>query len=349
LQVSCCWRRLIHGVSGMVLGLHGQLTVLGVLVHLVLLYSIFDVYYTSPLVKGLHPHSITKGRGLADRLVIFSADGLRADTFYSNPEKSSFLHEIIRSNKGFWGISVSHVPTESRPGHVAMLAGFFEDVSAVSRGWKHNPVPFDSIINRSAITWAFGSPDIVPIFTSGVRHASAKTYSADLEDFQQEDAAQLDRWVFQKMEASSHCLLFLHSHALFSCDLLNSTDEFTVKRLHSDRAVFFLHLLGLDTIGHGFKPHSANYIDNIEVVDSGIENVTRLVENFYDDNRTAFMFTSDHGMTDWGSHGAGTEAELLTPLLIWGSGVRHSTGSVNISQVCMCISSPRWPLRSRSI
>uniref|UniRef100_A0A0R3S270 GPI ethanolamine phosphate transferase 1 n=1 Tax=Elaeophora elaphi TaxID=1147741 RepID=A0A0R3S270_9BILA len=296
--------------------IHGKLAMLGVFVHAVLLYSIFDIYYSSPLVTGLHPYSITNKKGLADRLVILSADGLRADTFFNHPEKSPFLHEIINSGKGCWGVSVSHVPTESRPGHVAMLAGFFEDVSAVARGWKHNPVPFDSIINRSREAFAFGSPDVVLMFTNDVSHATAIVYSSRLEDFQQNDAAQLDRWVFRRME-----------------ELLNTTDVTITKRLASDRLVFFLHLLGLDTNGHGHKPQSDKYIDNIAVVDTGIAKVVQLLNDFYADNRTAFLFTSDHGMTDWGSHGAGTEAELITPLVIWGRGIRGSTLKNKISQI----------------
>ncbi|EJW85519.1 hypothetical protein WUBG_03569 [Wuchereria bancrofti] len=298
------------------LQIHGKIAILGVFIHVVLLYSIFDIYYSSPLVTGLHPYPITSGRGLADRLVIFSADGLRADAFFSHPEKSPFLHEIINSGKGCWGVSVSHVPTESRPGHVAMLAGFFEDVSAVARGWKHNPVPFDSIINRSREAFAFGSPDIVVMFTNDVSHATAMVYSSKLEDFQQNDAAQLDRWVFREIE-----------------ELLNSANVTTAKRLASNRLVFFLHLLGLDTNGHGYKPQSDKYIDNIAVVDAGIARVVQLLNNFFADNRTAFLFTSDHGMTDWGSHGAGTEAELITPLVVWGRGVRGSIVRNEISQI----------------
>lgn len=42
-------------------------------------------------------------------------------------------------------------------------------------------------------------------------------------------------------------------------------------------------------------------MDNIGLVDTGVAELVSTVEEFFDhDGRTAYVFTSDHGMTNWG-------------------------------------------------
>lgn len=68
---------------------------------------------------------------------VSAADGLRADKFYEPDSEGNyrapFLRRVIKE-QGRWGVSHARPPTESRPGHVAIIAGFYEDPSAVTKG-----------------------------------------------------------------------------------------------------------------------------------------------------------------------------------------------------------------------
>ena len=82
------------------------------------------------------------------------------------------------------------------------------------------------------------------------------------------------------------------------------------------------------------------YMDNIQVVDSIVRETEALFDDFFQDNRTAFVFTADHGMSVIGNHGDGGMSATTTligsrfdhlvadpdntrtPLIAWGAGIR---------------------------
>ena len=86
-----------------------SLVIIGFLVHLVLFASIFDIYFTSPLVHGMTPYSMPH-EPPAKRLVLFVGDGLRADKFYElTDEKKSrapYLRCISNYNSAIYNSSI---------------------------------------------------------------------------------------------------------------------------------------------------------------------------------------------------------------------------------------------------
>jgi phosphatidylinositol glycan class N len=261
-----------------------------------------------------------------------AGDGLRADKtfqyFYdptapasdntSDAQDAISMAPFLRSRvieEGTFGVSHTRVPTESRPGHVALIAGLYEDVAAVTTGWKLNPVEFDSVFNRSRHTWSWGSPDILPMFSIGATPGRVEDhmYDAAFEDYSK-DATELDYWVFD------HVKDFFKSA---------ETDGELRGRLSQNRIVFFLHLLGIDTTGHAFRPFSQEYLRNIQVVDQGVQEISTIIHDYYGDDRTAYIFTADHGMSDWGSHGDGHPDNTRTPLIAWGSGIARPETHIN--------------------
>ncbi|RHY24038.1 hypothetical protein DYB25_005786 [Aphanomyces astaci] len=297
------------------------LLILGTLFHAIYLLSIFDIYFKSPVVHDIPAVDVMHESypPPAKRLVIFIADGCRADTFFDatdryavfahsrlreanltslihsqfqddEPTRAPFLRHVIK-HVGSWG--VSHTGC-SRPGHVAMFAGMYEDVSAVTRGWQENPVDFDSIFNQRF-------PDIVPMFAKNVEHVHEKHYSSADEDFAK-DATVLDTWVYHKVQA-------LLDDAKSNRTLFN--------QLQANQVVFFLHFLGIDSNGHAHRPHSREYISNVALVDRLVEGIHTMLE--------AYIFSADHGMSHQGSHGDGAPENTRTPLVVWGAGVQPPT------------------------
>ncbi|KAI0826505.1 PigN-domain-containing protein [Trametes gibbosa] len=301
-----------------------RLLLVGLVFHLVYIGTVFDCYFTSPVVHGMQQHSLESGE--AKRLVLVVGDGLRADLLLAkngfpmipgSPEVvAPHLRSIIET-RGAFGISHTRVPTESRPGHVALIGGMYEDVSAVTKGWKTNPVDFDSVFNQSSATFSFGSPDILPMFARGATPGKVATWCYDEheEDFTK-DATALDVWVLEQ-------LVDLFYNATADIDLNT--------RLREGKVVFFLHLLGLDTTGHAYRPHSKEYMANIEVVDRIVKQTEELFHQFYADDETAFIFTADHGMSRIGNHGDGDPDNTRTPLIAWGKGVRGPLPDTNPS------------------
>jgi phosphatidylinositol glycan class N len=319
-----------------------RLVAFGVALHALLIYSIFDVHFLTPQVDGMQA-TAPEYEAPAKRLVIIVADGLRGDRLFemeaaphapgadallpgfARTPRAPFLHRMAREH-GRWGISHARPPTESRPGHVALLAGFYEDPSAITKGWQANAVEFDHLLNQSSAAWALGAPSVVPLFAKGIPHVRSRMYAEELEDFAAaSDHAALDTWVFDRtIEVLDGNVTEEEAAAGATVASERAALEGGAGDGPPNRVVFLLHLLGLDSAGHAHRPggEGSVYAANVQAVDAGVRRMVGAFDaRFGDDRGTAFIFTADHGMSSRGAHGDGDPGCTETPLVAWGAGV----------------------------
>ncbi|RLN54339.1 hypothetical protein BBJ29_002083 [Phytophthora kernoviae] len=316
-----------------------RLLLLGAAFHALCILSIFDIYFQSPVESSIPSANYTSNPP-AKRVIVFTVDGCRVDKLYKvtsafpdrlnlNPaskmalddlpnSRTPFLGDVMR-RRGSWGVSHNHVPTESRPCHVALTAGMYEDPHAVTKNWKQHPVPFDSVFNQSNNAFIFGNRDVAPMLARHAPQAHEEHYSAREEnEMAREDPSLLDVWSFRKIKA-----LFAKG--------TEKRDSELYAQLNQDKLVIYCHFLGTDLSGPKFGAHSREYLENIAVVDELVEKTEKLVEKYFGyDGRSAYVLNSDHGMDHRGDHGDEDPAKTRTAIVAWGAGVQGPI-AVNIT------------------
>lgn len=102
------------------------------------------------------------------------------------------------------------------------------------------------------------------------------------------------------------------------------SDDSNKKKLDTDQLLIFLHLLGVDTAGHAYTPNSEEYRSTLANIDNKLPTLISTLENHYNnDEQTAYIITSDHGMGSRGSHGDGDPDNTRVPILTWGLGINN--------------------------
>jgi len=260
-----------------------------------------EIFLQSSVVQGIVPVK-NMSKPLAKRVVLIVSDGLRYDTTFIgwNSDEEVLMPKLrarlAADESSICGASISQAPTESRACHTAMLAGFWEDMANLKVLWKQNFLSFDHVLDKVNYSWAFGGPDVVNFFTGENVNISSFPFSFY---HQIPDTRSLDRWTVDKVKE------------LF--DDVNQKDD-----LNAGKNLLFLHLAGVDTAGHRHGPHSAEYRDNARYVDDLIEEIEHLTSQYFGDNNTAYIFTSDHGFADSGGHGTSDYNTVKSPFLMWG-------------------------------
>lgn len=279
-----------------------------ILLHVLMLGLIFKIYFNSTIIKGLQPQETHRSLGLeppADRLVVFIADGLRAETFFKdNCTSLPSIQKILR-HEGLAGISRTCAATQSRTGHIAIFGGFNENPGVALTSFHQNSEVYDTIFNRSEATWGWGARQVIKVFSNILPSDEDVTF--DMYNGNGDILAlyEYDNWAAEQVQ-----------------QFLSSAENVMIAK-RKKPALFLIHLGDLDVAGHKMRPDSETYLKILNNTQKKIGQMYESFEKKFTDKRTTYLLTSGHGMSDSGTHGANSNLEIEVPFALWGAGVKR--------------------------
>ena len=286
-----------------------EIIIKGIIFHLIFGYSMFAIYFKFSINYGMTPHSseLSEDEIPAKRVAIIITDGVRADLLYEviSIGETPFLQNIIES-KGIYGISHTKAPTETNHCITALFSGHFDDGSITLKRLVNKSIILDSVFNQSRFSLGFG------------KEICALKIGEDLECIPYNKKNYLRR----KYELGDYDLLNLN-HNFF----LNASKNKTLKtKLNQNKIIFAYHMNFTDAIGHVFGGTSNKLRNHLINLDSYFFQLEKDFYDFYKDNKTTFIITSDHGMINF-SHGGSNTTLTRTPFIIWGAGIKKNEES----------------------
>ncbi|SPP88470.1 GPI ethanolamine phosphate transferase 1 [Drosophila guanche] len=290
------YRRVALRLLGKLKTLVDMWKVQAVVVQLLLLGCLLHLYFEGRLLSNLKPQQKIPELGIgppANRLVVFLTDGLSAESFFAdNCSSVPHLREVF-AKQGLVGISRGSVPTLVRSGQIAIFGGFYESPPLLRTGFQWNPPAHDTVFNRSktALCWIERQTNIF-----------AKKLTLGMFQDNSAGPKPMEPWALLQL-----------------CSYLSINS--TVDQLRSETSLIFFVNLGNIAAE---SPLSQRYRERLHSAQRGIREAYDLIESAFDDNRTAYLMTSSHGISQTGSNVAGSSDETETPFFLWGSGVAQN-------------------------
>ena len=134
----------------------------------------FDVHFLTPLVHGMEPTTADFRRARVEARGDRGGRAARGQAVRAGgrprrrPRRPARSPRAVSARRGGVPRPLGHEPRPAAhvvsPRARRALAGFYEDPSAITKGWQANAVEFDHLLNQSSAAWALGAPSVVPLF-----------------------------------------------------------------------------------------------------------------------------------------------------------------------------------------